>query len=439
MIERHGQSIYKKKKGRDKKTLKKEQIMVNKRTRTKENETTSKYFTKTQFVFFEKALFDSLERAKKSWIIGIDVGFGHCDVVSPAGSFIFPYAVKKLPNSFHSLRTLKDTDMIYKDEEGVWAVGELAYTVSENESFVIDASRFSSDKRYVSKEYEICMRVSLALGRKSSANIGSVDGRNVVVQTGYPANRKIDEEKLKEVFGKKHEFSLKIGNGKPEKYRFELGKENVYAMPQPLAGFISAMTDRNGDYARDIGGIPTNDIYEDTYLVMDPGFNTLDLDIISKGTVSEKGRFTDDSLGMQTVFAETAKYINEKYGKNYNALSLQPRLYEGTIHVTKEDGFGRKAVSFAEVLQQNSDRVCERAMETIKNNVDLSYIAGIVGTGGGFDAWQEKIKKMFEGSDDFVIIPANIQDTRFCNSCSNARGYFSYLFNMIYSLEKGRK
>ena len=77
------------------------------------------------------------------WAVGLDIGYSAVKGISPARHFCFPAYAKKIPENRPLLKEAADTDIRYRDNEGEWVVGNLAYeemdaskmTESEEEVF----------------------------------------------------------------------------------------------------------------------------------------------------------------------------------------------------------------------------------------------------------------------------------------------------------------
>ena len=61
------------------------------------------------------------------WAVGLDIGYSAVKGISPAHYFCFPAYAKKIPENRPLLKEAADTDIRYRDNEGEWVVGNLAY------------------------------------------------------------------------------------------------------------------------------------------------------------------------------------------------------------------------------------------------------------------------------------------------------------------------
>ena len=97
----------------------------------------------------------------------------------------------------------------------------------------------------------------------------------------------------------------------------------------------------------------------------------------------------------------------------------------------------RKSCSFADILKENSQKVCEETVSKMKSVheyfTDCDYI---IATGGTYDAWAEQFNAVFGEMEGLKIIPGNINDPVFSNIYSNVRGYYFFLCSRLDSPAK---
>lgn len=101
----------------------------------------------------------------------------------------------------------EDSDILYKDENGIYTVGELAQRQMDSASYNDSSETMFSRNCYYSEIFKICARVGMAIGMLRS------DGKAInAIQTGLPT-RYIEEDApvLRSVLAGRHTFHVKIG------------------------------------------------------------------------------------------------------------------------------------------------------------------------------------------------------------------------------------
>lgn len=358
------------------------------------------------------------------WILGLDIGYSAVKGMSANMVYCFPSYARKVSPDQIVLKEAANSDIRYRDENGVWVVGELAYD-EVNASEVMDSEKeLYGRRRYYSPMYQVIARTGMAIGLCSNS-FGSPTEKDIIVQAGLPPKYlDSDTQDVKEVLAGYHKFELQIGkNSVWQQFEFEVKEENVFVMPQPLGAMISASVDKNGKV------IPESKKYFNSDLIVfDPGFGTCDEYSIHKGTSVGKGE-TFPNLGMREVFARTCKEIKETQNVELAIPELQSKLESGRIRVVDKKAMKSTPYYFKEILEDNCKRVCLDAIEQMKiiHNYfsDTDYI---IATGGTYDAWSDIFTDTFKDMD-LEIVSANANDTSLSNIFSNVRGYYYYRLN----------
>lgn len=364
--------------------------------------------------------------SEKAWPIGLDIGYSAVKGICPNRSFIFPAYARKLPEGRVTLKEEAASDLRYRDVKTgeIWTVGALAYDEVDADDVMDSEAELFGRHRYFSPMFLVIARTGMALGLETN-EYGGPDGLPVYLETGLPPKYLSDASVLKEALGGHHDFELKIGNGAWKRFTFDLPQEHIHVMPQPLGALISASVGMDGRQ------MPIAQTYFSSNLVIfDPGFGTLDDYTVRKGSVV--GYETFPELGMREVFARTCRDIQRMYGVEISVPELQNRLADGTIR--SMDRREMKAVRhpFDDLLEKNSRRVCEEAVEKLKSvhnyYADVDYI---IAAGGTYDAWAADFNRVFKDMEGLEIIPGNVNDPRLSNEYSNVRGYYFYLLNRL--------
>lgn len=179
------------------------------------------------------------------WAVGLDIGYSAVKGISPAHYFCFPAYAKKIPENRPLLKEAADTDIRYRDNEGEWVVGNLAYEEMDASKMTESEEEVFGRKRYYSPMFKVIVRTGLGIALMEGKEKSS-DGKKLYVQTGLPPKFMRDSEDLKEVFKGIHMFELKIGTAPWQTFTFSLDEQNISIMPQPLGALLSASTDING-------------------------------------------------------------------------------------------------------------------------------------------------------------------------------------------------
>lgn len=360
------------------------------------------------------------------WPIGIDYGFSGVKGFSPNKVFCFPNCAVKVP-SFSTLLDTSDRDILLRDKDGCWIIGEKAHDVMSPANAMNYESEMYERNRYFSPMFKALMKVGLALGLAANY-FRKYKGEPIIVQTGLPPKYKDrDTSDIKEAIAGDYEFDLKVGSNPFQKFRFTVRPSDVYVMDQPKGSLFSAVT--NSDGTQDMEGYT---IMKSKTLVFDPGFKTLDIFNISAGMLQDVKTF--DTLGMHEVFRRTVEAANRQYGANITISGMQKALKKGYI-----SSFNRQQLKstkltteFEELVEKNTRDVCNEALQKIFSIYDyMQDYDYMVVTGGTGDAWMSELEERFRGMDSLSLISANRKDPSLPNIYSNVRGYYLSLVSML--------
>lgn len=368
-------------------------------------------------------------RSEKFYPTAIDIGYSSVKLFSPNKVACFPYYAVKASEGVIQLSEPLRTDILYKDETGIWYVGELAQVMTDKEDTNENISTMYGRKRYSSPMFKVLARAGIGLGMMKN-EYGSADGKTVVVQTGLPpAYAKTDAPLLRKVLTGTHKFELKVGSGEWTKYNFELPEENIQIMAQPMGSLVSYTVDINGNRIPDYAKYLKNNV---NILIADAGFGTDDYFDIKNGRVSEVA-YTRDDLGMKRVFEETSKEFYKRHGVEMPVHTMQKYLAKGEYPKFNIDTMSQDMVSFADILDEMNQKICMEAIEYMKSTFNyLQDYQYLLVTGGTGAARINIIKEHFANMKTLKVISANANDT-LPHIFSNVRGYY---FNLVRILEK---
>lgn len=109
---------------------------------------------------------------------------------------------------------------------------------------------------------------------------------------------------------------------------------------------------------------------------------------------------------------------------------MQKWLEVGTV-----PSFDRRTLSssthpFADILEKESYKVCDEALNTLADAVPLSSYEYMIITGGTGAAWLPRIEEKFKNLNTLTILHGN-QNDGLPFVYSNVRGYYYYLYNTV--------
>lgn len=368
--------------------------------------------TKTIIQGRQNPTFDS-----EFWIAAVDVGYSAVKAFSANSITCFPYYARKVDPSALTLKTPDSSDIQYRDSNGTWNVGALAQNMISSDEAMDSAATMYGRNRYYSPMFLVTARTGIALSMLSN-QYGSPNGKTPIIQTGLPpAYMKSDSAFLIDVLSGHHTFEVKVGTGKWTKFDFDLPKENIYIMPQPMGSLISAGTDNKGKETYEAKKLNSSNL-----LIVDGGFGTLDVFNVKNGQLSSIETF--DDLGMKRVFGDTANEIYKKFNVEVPIYAMQKYLQDGNVKVFDRANMKTELKSFADILDEQNKKVCMEAINRLRTmyNDFLDYQYIIV-TGGTGAAWMPYIKDFLKNMEGLNVIGANQNDT-LSHVFSNVRGYY---------------
>lgn len=358
------------------------------------------------------------------WVLGLDIGYSAVKGMAPNKIFCFPAYAQEIPPHREVLKAADDTDIRYRDDDGTWTVGALAYDELYAKTADDSEEELYGRKRYYSKMFKVISLTGIGIALLENA-FGSPKGKKISIQGGLPPKYKADDELVRDVLSGFHKFEVKLGKGPWHKFEFSIYGNDIYFMAQPLGALISASIDKNGKQLSTAA-----QYFKQNVLIFDPGFGTLDEYTVIRGQVTGDGTYPE--LAMKEVFRRTCRDIKNQYNYEVTIPELQNCLEKGTVKVVNRKKMISKNYSINEILERNCIGVCHDAIEKMKSIHDyFSKYDCIIATGGTYDAWAEEFNKTFRDMEDLIIVPANINDTSLTNVFSIVRGYYFYLTNQL--------
>ena len=359
------------------------------------------------------------------WVIGLDIGYSGVKIMSPNTVACFPAYARKIPENRLTLKEPDASDIRYRNKNGIWTVGSLAYNEVIASEIADSEEELYGRHRYHSEMFHVIAEVGLALGCRNNS-INNVNGKTLYVQTGLPPKYMDDMAELTEVLAGHHEFDLQIGGGEWKHYAFDIDTNNVKIMQQPLGSLLSVSIGPDGKQ------LPiAKKYFNSTVVVFDPGFGTLDDYTIVRGEIMGIGN-TFANLGMREVFSRTVKDIKSVYGVSLTVAELQNKLDKGEVRYVNKKLHKSEIYKFASILENHSKNVCNEAVDKMDSVHDyFSKVDYIVATGGTYDAWKDDFDEKFQDMEGLEIVPGNINEPDLSNIFSNVRGYYYFLTSKL--------
>ena len=328
-----------------------------------------------------------------------------------------------------SFRALKKTDVFVKNENGTFVVGEIAAALIAKSSSANFEDELYGKNRYAYPRFRAILEASLALSLQSN-NFGSwTPGTRIVLGIGLaPGERRetFMEETVIDNLAGHYQFEARFGNKAFEKYDFTIRKEDIYVMDQPMGALISCITNGGGRFNHD-----QEHLLQETSLVMDTGFRTLDLYPIAGGVLAGKPR-TFDNLAMMEVYESCIRDIKENYGNTLTLSEFQYAVKKGFFMAGNWHRGQARKTRVEDILIRNSMAVCNMAIDKILNLYDgLQEYSNLVIAGGTGNVWMPIIRSRFRDMDGISIISANRNETNLPNVFSNVRGFYYFTSNRL--------
>lgn len=309
--------------------------------------------------------------------IGNDQGYYGTKVVSRANGKFYKMFIRNMvvPNRVGEITYNNDPHNImyreHSDENREWFCGKLAIEQSgDDELFDSHKRRLFSPTWFREQEYLIMFRVSTGLMLQGNSE--------PVVSVALPTDSYIDyKDELKRRLVGKHSFEVKQGSQPWKKVEFEIKRENLYVISQPMATLFHIALDRDGKLLNE-------DLFIQKVSINDLGFGTSDIETLHGETIIKRQSFTSRHA-MLTVYQHLSKRLfdytvnvdPEKHGKEYPIWSL-PRIVS-----TGEISFKGKTYDVSSIVQECIKEVGQALVEEVWNRLDYGDdITYIILTGG---------------------------------------------------------
>lgn len=308
--------------------------------------------------------------------IGNDQGYYGTKVVARANGKFYKMFIRNMvvPNRVGEITYNNDPhNIMYRDYEGdrEWFCGKLAVEQSgDDELFDSHKRRLFSPTWFREQEYLIMFRVSTGLMLQGN--------REPIVSVALPTDSYIDyKDELKRRLIGKHVFEVKQGNLPYRKIEFEIKKENLYVISQPMATLFHIALDRDGKLLNE-------DLFIQKVSINDLGFGTSDIETLHGETIIKRQSFTSRHA-MINVYQNLSKRLleftrkldPEKHGKEYMIWNMPKIVQSGEI------SFKGKVHDVSKMVQESIKEVGEALIDEVWNRLDYGDdITYIILTGG---------------------------------------------------------
>ncbi|MDN4592555.1 ParM/StbA family protein [Polycladomyces subterraneus] len=308
--------------------------------------------------------------------IGNDQGYYGTKVVSRQGDKFYKLFIRNMvvPNRVGEITYNNDPhNIIYREKDGdrEWFCGKLAIEQSgDDELFDSHERRLFSPTWFREKEYLIMFRVSTGLMLQGSTE--------PIISVALPTDSYIDyKEELKRRLIGKHSFEIKQGNLPFRRIEFEVKRENLYVISQPMATLFHIALDRDGQLLNE-------DLFIQKVSINDLGFGTSDIETLHGETIIKRQSFTSRHA-MLNVYHLLSKRLLEftrdvdpdGNGKEYPIWSLNRVIRSGEI------SFKGKVYDVSEIVQKCISEVGNALVDEVWHRLDYGDdITYIILTGG---------------------------------------------------------
>lgn len=353
-------------------------------------------------------------------VCAVDIGYSAVKSFTDNCRSCFPSFARYIGDASF-LGEFGQDDILYRDEKGMWTVGNSALKdISIRDTNDSETTLYSRE-RYDSELFRVIFRVGMALCLLDEPGIESGDTRPVILQTGLPpAYLQSDKRDLMNALEGIHIFEVKLGGAPWRSVCFELPAERIEIMAQPKGSLYSASLDND---CRQI--CAARDYFDSDIIIFDPGFGTCDTFVLKNRILRSSESF--DNLGMRAVYKNLSSRIYEAYGEHIPVHAVPKILLTGEVQVFDKANRRTETRPIAEMLEDSSKAVCMEAIEKLL--VTYGYLREFkyfLITGGTGEAWKEIIREELSGLRHLNIVMGNQNDTCLPLIYANVRGYYLY-------------
>lgn len=333
--------------------------------------------------------------SEQHFLMGIDIGFGDVKAsISHNGKkykFKFPTAITRHQRS--EIRGLENSQDVYIYKNGRYILGDDAL-YSPN---VISTRNIEFLKDFTPL---LTFKVLLELSKTIGLDIERIIKSPKKICLGLPLEYYFDE---KDNIGESiKQFMVSfLSNGEQKTYNISFGHVDVRAQGQGVLN----------DYMIEKGYLKN---IEPNILVVDIGFNTVDVLSVENGKTSSIGSYMLEGKGVCQITKELGIEVKQKTGVVHSEQKLKDILRIKTIKIQNETQYLVDVID--QVVGEYTDYIF-REIKTRSGNT-INHAEKIIFAGGGVYYIENYLKKQFKKG--FVHIP---EDPEY----SNSRGYLKKL------------
>ena len=185
------------------------------------------------------------------WLCTVDIGYALIRGESTNKRFrVSPYSYKRIANS--SAVDVRPTDIIYRDKDGEWAIGDFSHEVKPAcASKIYDMRSIVEEKQYLDKAFKVFFSVAMDLALLPNDKRQRMDEK-IMVQTMMPTKLEVEDMSLLKagILGD-YDFDLKVGKNDYVHFSFEITPAQLVILTQQEA--YSAIKEASKTMVVDLG------------------------------------------------------------------------------------------------------------------------------------------------------------------------------------------
>lgn len=321
------------------------------------------------------------KHTKMKLYIAVDPGFDSMKVIANGKAFKFPFnAIETNERKMNDYRLRDDFMLIQRNDGSTYRVGQYAREQLYDNKKNIDS--FYTEQRFTSTEFQVGLDTAIALAIEKNGMYNDQSNLEIHLIVALPhACRNVYASTIIGTATGPHSFHLRCGREEAKKFTFTIKEANIHTVSQTIAAILGETSDDNGDINEEkfhyLSNGPT--------LVLDGGYYTLGMVVVSRGgTIDEDKTESDTRHAMANVNEAVATEIR-KYRPDVNHYSIEYLLNKdgGTIRYMEN---GRaNTIKIGEMREQKMYETCADLIEYLNRKynylLDFKYIIVTGGTG----------------------------------------------------------
>ena len=283
-------------------------------------------------------------------VLAIDIGYGDVKVFDGERGYKFPTAVAPYSFSSFTNRVVNDKNSPFADEV-VFTFEGLGYVVGERALHDPDCM--------ATRSYDFILKYTPLFVYKVIKDIGHVPS---TLALGIPLGRYIS--KNSEVF--KQEYVERVRKFVVNKEVVEIENVEIYAQGHGI--YIDYLVN-GGENAED----------GDNAVVVDIGFNTVDILFIDNGTPTKKNSGTLTGKGVVVIVNDLDEYLRDNYDLELSEQALKDVLMKKRIKIYGDE------INLVDVITEITATYTKTIINDIESKLDkvMKSVNKIIFAGGG--------------------------------------------------------